>query len=706
MKPSTLSLSIFALFSGYSFADVIEPTSSLETIVVQADQENETLTSTTSITKFNQHVLDTPFSRSMVDQKQIQQQDIQTVDDAIYHTSGVFHQTDYGGGFWDNYSFRGFGTDPDMGATTIRNGLSVNRGINAPKDMVNVESLEFLKGSAAAIYGRGEVGGLLNVTTKKPKWQQENIVQLRANTDEKYRLSVEHTAPINDQIAYRIAMSGEDNQSFRDYVYSKQLFISPQLTWKLSDQTQLDFDSEWSERRALFDRGVSSVRQQLVMDPKTYTGEPDSDENKLNNQFYQLRLAHQINEDWKVNSAISYKQTHLTGTSTEPRRMLNDVTLTRFRRHRDNESKDILAQADILGQIQSPWAKHDVLLSSELGQLDYRQRLLRKNPNFNTLQYLNEIDIRRGWQIYNNQLYQLTAADQSEDFNEKQRYFALNLQDQMFFNDQWSALLGVRYDYVQQQFDNYNLTQYATSQQKQQHHQWSPRVGINYKATDVWSWYANYGQSFAMNSRLDINGKPFDPEYGTNYELGTKYQFADRGLLGIALFHSKKRNILTDAGTGYYTTVGEAVSQGVEMDATYHVNDQISLGTHYTYINAQVKEDPNLERTGKRLSNIPKHSGTLSGHYEFLQQGEQKAGIGGSINYIGKRSGHYVDNGFTLPAYTLVNVYSYYAPSERIRYQLNIHNLLNETYYPASYSQLWIQAGEPLNASFSMQFKF
>ena len=27
----------------------------------------------------------------------------------------------------------------------IRNGLSVNRGISAPKDVVNIESLEFLK---------------------------------------------------------------------------------------------------------------------------------------------------------------------------------------------------------------------------------------------------------------------------------------------------------------------------------------------------------------------------------------------------------------------------------------------------------------------------------------------------------------------------------------------------------------------------------
>ena len=48
----------------------------------------------------------------------------------------------------------------------IRNGLSVNRGISAPKDVVNIESLEFLKGPMAALYGRGETGGLLNLNSK------------------------------------------------------------------------------------------------------------------------------------------------------------------------------------------------------------------------------------------------------------------------------------------------------------------------------------------------------------------------------------------------------------------------------------------------------------------------------------------------------------------------------------------------------------
>jgi len=54
----------------------------------------------------------------------------------------------------------------------------------------------------------------------------------------------------------------------------------------------------------------------------------------------------------------------------------------------------------------------------------------------------------------------------------------------------------------------------------------------------------------------------------------------------------------------------------------------------------------------------------------------------------------------------LVNLNGYYAPSDRLRYQLNVNNLFDKTYYVSSYSDLWVQPGEPLNASISAQWKF
>lgn len=710
MQRSLLSILILSLCSPMVFAteqtlSSQEQLPELSAIQVEVSQEQDVAHQASS-TKFEHHVLDVPFNRSFVSEDMMQQNNIQRVDDALYQVSGVFHQSNYGGGYWDNYSFRGFNTDPDMGATTIRNGSSVNRGINTPKDMLNIQSMDFVKGAGASIYGRGETGGLLNITTKQPKWEKETIVKTTLNTQDKYRLSLEHTAPINDKLASRIAIAGENNQSFRDHVENKRLFISSQLAWKISDHTSLLFENEFLRQKGVFDRGISAQKNnQITMNRKTFTGEP-SDINTLQDLFYQLRLNHQFNDEWQVKSGLSYKKTTLQGISTEPRALLDENTLARFRRSRDNYSLDVLWNADVLGKINTDWAKHEILISGEMGQLQYRQHLLRRNPNITSGLYLNPIDIRHGLQVYNNNLYQLKSTDQNEDFKEQQRYFSVNVQDQMFFNDKLSVLAGVRFDYVKQRFNNYNMKQYQQSVQQKNHHQLSPRVGINYKLNPDLSVYANYGRSFAMNSRLDKDGKNFEPERGENYEVGAKYRFNPNSLISMALFNANKKNILTyNNDTGYYMAVGEHSSRGVELDFNYQYNDKLNLNAAYAYTKAQVEKDITLAK-GSRLSNIPKHSGSVSVNYEFLQQDTRKAGLGGTVVYMGERSGNYIDTGFNLPAYTLVNTHAYYQPSERVRYQLNVNNLLDKTYYPASYSNLWIQAGEPRNASLSMQWKF
>jgi len=126
-------------------------TTSLPTIVIPAQKTDQDVLTTSASTKFTHDVLDTPSSRSFLPQEVLKQQDVQRIDDALNQVSGVFSQTNYGGGFWDNFSFRGFSTNPNIGPQIIRNGLSVNRGISASRDMVNIESLEFLKGPMAAL---------------------------------------------------------------------------------------------------------------------------------------------------------------------------------------------------------------------------------------------------------------------------------------------------------------------------------------------------------------------------------------------------------------------------------------------------------------------------------------------------------------------------------------------------------------------------
>jgi iron complex outermembrane receptor protein len=126
------------------------------------------------MTQFNHDLLDVPFTKSHVSSTDIQNHNVQRISDALSLVNGVVYQDSYGGGFWDNYSFRGFSTDPNMGTIYMRNGLSSVSGIHTTRDMVNIQAIDFLKGPMAAMYGQGAIGGIMNITTKQPEWQPKS----------------------------------------------------------------------------------------------------------------------------------------------------------------------------------------------------------------------------------------------------------------------------------------------------------------------------------------------------------------------------------------------------------------------------------------------------------------------------------------------------------------------------------------------------
>src|SRR5258706_2210413 len=87
---------------------------------------------------------------------------------------------------------------------TLFNGFSSGRGFNAPRDLAGVERIEFLKGTAAALYGSSEPGGTLNVVSKRPLWRsEEHTSELQSLTNLVCRLLLEKKKKNTGEIQYR-----------------------------------------------------------------------------------------------------------------------------------------------------------------------------------------------------------------------------------------------------------------------------------------------------------------------------------------------------------------------------------------------------------------------------------------------------------------------------------------------------------------------
>lgn len=685
---------LFAQFSMSAMAQsqTDQQIAELDKITIKAEDVAETSISSTALTQFEHSLLSVPFTKSHVSEQDIKNNNIQRVSDALSRVNGVVYQDSYGGGFWDNYSFRGFSTDPNMGTSYLRNGLSSLSGIHTPRDMVNIQAIDFLKGPMAAMYGQGAIGGIMNITTKQPEWTQKNEVSLSGSTLEEYRASLDSTGALSDAVAYRLGLAYENNQSFRDQVDSQHYFVAPQFAWKISDQTQLNLDTEFSEHQGVFDRGVPMVNGQFVVNKKTFLGEPSDGDIKVKDQMYQLRLNHQFNKNWNNTTALSYNHGERAGTSTEISSIAADgQTANRFRRYRQFETDTFQLQSILRGKFNTGAVKHELVANVEAAHYTIDQIQLR-----------NAVGTSSPINIYNPVYGQniLALARTTKNSKETQNMLGVNLQDQIFLNPQWNVLIGGRFNRLEQQIDDYKT---GLSDQ-QDFTPFSPRVGVNYQPTTKLSFYSNWGKSFELNTGLNKDNQLYDPEKTQSWEIGAKYEYLPQSWFGLTYFDLDKQHLLTEGITDTYVDSGRVQSHGVEVELKHQFNDHLRVGANYTFTKASVIESE-VDTKGARLKNIPKHTANLNADYQFELLGRE-AGLVGTINYFGKRSANYIDNGTSLPEFTVVNVGGYVQVRPDLRAQLNVDNVFDKDYYVSSYTDEWVQPGEPLKATLSLTWDF
>lgn len=690
-----MSSLVLAQCSTYAIAvemPLNETVATLSTIQLTSEKQNEKYSSSQAITQFNHHLLDVPFTKSHVSSDYIQKYNVDRVSDALSLVNGVVYQDSYGGGFWDNYSFRGFSTDPNMGTIYMRNGLSAVSGIHSPRNMVNIQAIDFLKGPMAAMYGQGAIGGVMNITTVQPEWQQKNTLSVSGSTFEEYRVRFDTTGALRQNLAYRLGLSYENNQSFRNKVESQHYFIAPQLAWKISEDTQLNLDTEFSQSQGVFDRGIPMVNGRILVNKKTFLGEPTDGDIKIKNQMYQLRLNHIFNDHWNNTTALTYNHGERMGTSTEIFSIAADAqTANRFRRFRQFETDTINFQSILRGKFNLGAIQHEIVANVEASQYTIHQQQRR-----NTAGTSSQINIYSP--VYQQNILPLTRT--TKDMKETQNMLGLNIQDQIFFTDQWNLLFGGRINRLEQHIDdNRNLTSSTKTFTP-----FTPRVGLNYKPTDELSFYTNWGKAFELNTGLNKDNQLYSPEKTESLEFGGKYQFAPKSWLGLTYFKLKKQHLLTEGISDVYVDSGEVQSRGVEFELQHQLTEDLRINANYSYTDASIVKSE-VENKGARLKNIPKDTANLSFDYQF-NLASYHLGLIGNLNYYSQRSANYIDNGTTLPRFTVINVGGYIQIRPDLRAQLNINNIFNKDYYVASYTNYWVQPGEPTKATFKIDWTF
>jgi len=232
------------------------------------------------------------------------------------------------------------------------------------------------------------------------------------------------------------------------------------------------------------------------------------------------------------------------------------------------------------------------------------------------------------------------------------------IQDQIKFAENFQLLLGGRFDLFTQKNKNFldNTTEIQAGDA------FTPRVGIVYKPISAISLYASYSQSFNPTEGRSADGNLFQPERGTQYEVGVKADLNDRISSTLSLYRLTRSNLLTtDPNNSRFSIqTGEQRSQGIEFDIAGELAKGWNIIASYAYTDAKITED-NTDNEGNRLNRVPENSASIWTTYELQSGALQGLGMGVGLFFVGERQGD-LSNSFTVPGYTRTDAALFYRP--------------------------------------------
>ncbi|MBJ9696125.1 TonB-dependent siderophore receptor [Burkholderia cenocepacia] len=684
--------------TGMGSADAQE--TALPTIEISAQRATAPFRTreSTSATRSEADVMEIPFAVSSVDTKLIQTVAATRGDDLYDWVAGVSRQNNFGG-LWDNYAVRGFAGDGNTSGTDyLVNGFSWNRGMSVPRDTVNLERMEVLKGPASALYGRGDPGGIISYTTKQPQFARATTVGVSAGSYGALRQTLDTTGPVTQSLAYRFVAMNENNGSFRDTVSSKRYLFSPSFTWDIGADTTLHYEFESARQRAPLDRGVLAVNGQLGVIPASrFLGEPRDGDYDVRNTGHQFTLEHRIDSRWSINAGVAQRNTDLSGRSSEAFALQPDGR-TLWHRYRQVafHSNDLQGRLETAGSFRTGGIGHTLVMGVDAYRFNYDQFVTRSTPTAAAPYAIDIFD-----PVYGQPAPTPRTATNLLERDDSQGVYA---QDTLAFGPHWKILAGLRWDRFHQSIDN-RLKGVTTSQLQTA---LSPRIGVVYEMSPAWSFYANTAYSFRPNNGADINGRAFDPEKGHGYEAGAKWAGA-RSLTTVSAFYVTKRNVLTadPANAGFSRAAGEVRSRGIEFEWSGDLGHGLRGLANLAYVDAEVTRDAVLT-PGARLVDVPRLSGSALLMYETTLPFADKAGAGAGVIYVGRRAGNTANtqDGFELPAYATVQLNGYLQVNKHLRASVVLNNLFNRTTYVSSYNSLWVTPGAPRSLFASLAYSF
>ncbi len=651
----------------------------IELLVTGKQEDSYSVPDATTATKIPVPILEVPQSIQAIPRQIIEDRQVVRIDQTSENVSGVQRITGGQGGISSaGFRIRGFSS----GYENFRNGFR-DYGFYSPRDIANVERIEFLKGPGSVLYGSTAIaGGLVNTVTKKPLDTPYYNANMTFGNYDFYRPTIDISGPLvaDRSLLYRLNLAYENASSFRDFNKDESFFLAPALTWKINPRTNFTIELEHQDYNYTFDRGLPLVPQSLQLPINRFLGEPSRSDSNAHSTSITYNFDHQFSEKWKFRQGFNAVLDHGRFQLFDFLSLAADgQTLNRRAALSPNDNQENYSlQNEVFGEFKTGPLRHNILVGLELSRFSLNFSFFRA-----PLASINIFEPRYGVQpgVFTLQVSQGQGVDNLGAY----------LQDQIEILPNLKLLAGGRFD-SSDSFYKDRLLSKTINDQSVTH--FSPRVAIVYQPSKTTSLYFNWSNSFnPVFTSTSRTGEQFKPETGEQFEVGIKQSFLNDRLLGtLAFYDITRQNVLTQdpADRNFSIQTGEQESRGIDLDIAGQLLPGWKLIAAYSLIDASVIKDNRIP-VGNRLVGVPENSASLWTTYEIQSGNLRGLGFGAGVVFAGKREVQ-LPNTFKLPSYFRTDAAIFYQHSN-YRISLNINNLFDIKYYEVG---TYINPGAPL----------
>ncbi len=607
--------------------------------------------------KSNLTIMENPQPVAIVTHEVIEQQQAKQLSDVLQNVNGLYI-TSSRGNSQDSFGGRGFNFGND---NIFKNGARVNSGVFP--EVSGLERVEVLKGGNAMLYGNVAAGGVVNLITKKPRFDFGGSVGQSVGSWDSYKTTVDFYGPLNKKVAFRVNGAYETADSFRDVVESQKYYFNPSFLFNIGENSQLIVEADYLKNDFTPDFGVGSITNKdgsysmnTLLPRNAFVGS--------NWQFQNVEQAttgitfnHQFNDVWTLNTVASYQNYTKDYFSTERVQWEYDAADRLFWKRpvgkSYTEQNYTSLQINVNGEFNTGNVKHKILVGADgdYGTIDgytYKDKATGKVLD---RKFFHGNNGSSSIPIYLDDPSTWASGAMPESYkNDRNRIptqrFGIYAQDFIELSDKFKVLAGLRYSYIENK--DSEKKDFATDVTKTSsgsvNRAFSPKAGLIYMPNDNLSLFATYTNSFSANTGVDVNENSLKPSVIDQFELGMKNNFWNNAVaLNLSLYQIENRNFYQSIenprpGLDVKEFAGKMRSRGVELDITGNPYPNLSIIAGASYNHSVYLDTP--EDFGyvenQRLVRTPATTANASVFYTFNNY-VKGLKLGASVYFIGDR---------------------------------------------------------------------